>query len=574
MNFKKIKKPLVALFTLATILIGCKQEEVEFSLPSHSVTEVSHQYQGFTVSVNQEVSFADLSTGVVDRTWSLDDGVIADVFKLDKDVPDILEIRDILRDRANLTDEEYAEVREKLLLGDQSIIPTYKDYILKLAFPNAGVYTIYLNQVFENNAYVEDETEPRDTNVIDRFFTITVTDRVSFQNITVSELDNSGNPGAAQPVANGGATATVTAGKTARVGFTVTGSPDNIEIESGSAKIVDNSLVLNADGTGSIDIKYSSVGQYSIVLTATRSSPAANLTTTLSNVVEVIPSTEPVTLDKAIVNGDLGLTLTFSREMEANTLVAGDFSVDIKDKNGVSVAATVGTAELDSQDPSILHLTLDGDKAYDDDTVTVSYTKNAFSTTDGVALESVSDYGVLTGQNPNLIAGNGEFENTLGLDWKWIGNMTIGQVELVDPPTPVNTTSVTPSGKVAWLTVNKGNTSGARNNAQIQTAQELPIVKDKSYRIKFKRYVQDETVSDTKALSIILRFINSGGLQADQFFSITDASAIDSWIQEERVITANEDGYVNAKLTILPNWTSWASFYIDDVVFQEYNLRP
>ena len=303
----------------------------------------------------------------------------------------------------------------------------------------------------------------------------------------------------------------------------------------------------------------------------------ANVTRSMSNAINVIPSTEPVTLDKAIVNGDLGLTLTFSREMDVNTLLAADFSVDIKDKNGVSIAATVDTAELDSQDASILHLVLTGDKAYDDDTVTVSYTKNVFATTDGVTLENVSAYAVLTGQNPNLIPGNGEFENALGVDWKWIGNMTIGGVELVDPPTPANATSVSPSGKVAWLTVNKGNTSGARNNAQIQTVQDLAIIKDKSYRVKFKKYVKDETVSDTKAVNIIFRFVpTAGGANADQFFPLNtnDPNNLDRWIQEERIFTADANGYVNSKLTILPNWTSWADIHVDDVILQEYNTRP
>ena len=580
MKFKKIVKPIIAIFALAVFVLGCKQEEEDFSLPSHSVLEVSHQYQNFTISVNQEVSFADLSTGIVDRTWSLDDGVVADVFKLDKDVPDILEIRDVLRNRQNLTEEEYQLVRAKLLIGDQTILPTYEDNILKLSFPTAGVYNIYVNQVFENNAFVEQETTARDTNIIDRVLTVTVTDRLGFSNFTVSELDNSGTPGVAMPIVIANNVieqgVMVTAGKTARIGFNYTGAPDSVTIESGTGKVVDNSLVLNTDGTGSIDIKYSRVGQYDLVFTAVRSTPAGTLTTTLENPVEVIPSTEPVTLDKAIVTEDGNVKLTFSREMESSTLVPSDFSIDIKDKNGASIAVTVDNAELDTQDASLLTLTLAGDRAYDDDTVTVTYTKNAFATTDGVLLETQTDYAVLTGQNPDLLEGAGMFENDLGVDWNWVGNKVIPEVEITDPPTPANVTNVSPSGRVVRLTHNKNGGTNL-NAANCESARIVPGMEvGKSYRFTFKRYVRDNPSAASRSVNLIFRFVPTTGGNGDQFFSlgVGNANNLDRWIEGEYIFTADKASYVDAKLRLVTNWSAYADVHLDDVVLQVYNLRP
>lgn len=583
MKIKNVLKSLIAILSIAFVFSGCQNNDKEYDLPSHSVVEVSHQYQNFTVQINQEVSVADLSSGVVDRTWSLDEGVEAIVYKLDKDVPDILEIRDLLRDRNNLSDEELAIVLEKIQLGDQTVLPTYKDAVLKLSFPTGGVYNVYLKHTFQENAYVEQEETKRDTTVVDRMVTINVFERVLFTDFTVSELDTNGNPGTPMPilVENNTITqrATVTAGKTARIGFNYSGSPDNVEVTSGNAKLVENSLVLNADGTGSIDVKYSRVGEYDLVVNGVRATPAANYTITLENAVEVIPSTDPVTIDRSVVNSDLGITLAFSREMDEATLLPTDFAVNITDKNGNNVPVTVDTAVLDPQDAAILYLTLAGDSAYDDDTVTVSYTKGTFSTTDGVLLENQTDLAVLTGQNPNIIGDAGMFENPLAVDWNWVGNKTITSVEIVDPPTPVHTTSVSPSGKVVWLTVNKSG-PGAANGANCETARAIDGIEiGKSYRFLFKRYVRnDPSVTGSKAANLIFRFISptttSGN--GDQFFplNIGDPNSIDRWVDSELIFTVDKDAYIGAKMRMVTQWSTYADIHIDDLVFQEYNLRP
>ena len=153
MKIKKIFNPLFRVLAMLIIIISCSENEKNLSIPSHSVFEVSHQNVENTVQINQEISFADLSTGVKERTWSLDEGVIATVFRLDKDVPDILDLRAILANRDNLTPEEIEIVEAKLKLGDQTILPTYKDPILKLSFPEPGIYNINLKHYSEQEHF-------------------------------------------------------------------------------------------------------------------------------------------------------------------------------------------------------------------------------------------------------------------------------------------------------------------------------------------------------------------------------------------------------------------------------------
>lgn len=296
MKLNKIYKYLSLALGFVLMVSCVPDNEPDIKPISHSILEVSNMFDNYTVNVNQEVTFADVSTGVVDRTWSLDDGVTAKVLKLDKDVPDILEIRALLRNRADLTPEELAIVEAKLLLGDQSVLPDYKDPFLKLSFETGGVYNINIKQEFEDFPFVEDEEVARDTKILDRVMTITVLERISILGLSVAELDAGGNPGtsfgltytgAGNSVFNVTQPAMVSAGSTVRISFAFGGNPDAVVVTSPGGTVVPNSTVLNTDGTGTVDIQYNAPGSYDLEFSVDRAIPATIFTGTFTSSITV-----------------------------------------------------------------------------------------------------------------------------------------------------------------------------------------------------------------------------------------------------------------------------------------------
>ena len=175
-------------------------------------------------------------------------------------------------------------------IGDQSVIPSYKEPILKLSFPNAGVYEVSIDQEFEDFPFIEDRTEVADTKFVTKVFSVTVVGPIRFSNIQGAVLNPDGTTGTPFNVTEEGLEP-VTVGSTIRYTFTISGSVDTITATSYTgANVVPGSIVNDpTTGTGSVDIEYTTAGEtYDVELNASRVNPEGNVTSTFLNAISVI----------------------------------------------------------------------------------------------------------------------------------------------------------------------------------------------------------------------------------------------------------------------------------------------
>lgn len=355
-------------------LMACKRDEIGPQEPSHRRIVTSEMDFENLIRVNGTISFGDVSPGVISRTWTFPENVV-DILESDNDV-------------------------------------TSSEATVKAMFLEAGEHEVRLQQVFENPAYVGESVSGTE---LDTMILITVLDSIE-ANTQAYYLNADGTLGEAL-IMEDNAENLVTAGSQIRFVQDVIGEPIFFRwsFEGAAPATIEDNRV-------EVDVKYSQLGNFGMNFIAWRDRPGGRDTITYENLIKVVPSTEPVTLDDVVSQGQ-DIALVFSREIEPSSVMAGDFRVSIESSAG-PLSPAIGTASIDNSQGNIVLLSLSGETIYDDDVVKVSYTPGAIITTDGVNSDAFTDEVMRFETKPNLLVDTDydySFENTFAENWSYLG---------------------------------------------------------------------------------------------------------------------------------------------------------
>ncbi|MEM9985524.1 MAG: hypothetical protein AAF804_10550, partial [Bacteroidota bacterium] len=354
-------------------LVACKKEEQPLPEASHRVIVTSEMDYDNKVRVDGTITFGDVSAGVVSRTWTFP-----------ADAVDILE-------------------------SDDDVTST--EATVKVQWLAVGEFEVNLSQVFESDAYVGGTVTERE---LDTTIVITVLDSISVS-VEAFLVNPDGSAGEAL-IMEDGAKNEVQAGGTVRFTYQAVGEPLDFlwQLEGGNPSTVNDDRV-------EVDVKYTQLGTYGVYFQASRARPGGRDTAIFDDLITVIPSADPVTLDDVVKQGD-DIALVFSREMEASSLDAGSFTVMIEN-DGSTLTPSVGEASIDASQGNIVLLTLSGETLYDDDVVKVGYQPGSLRTTDGTNADAFSDQ-VMRVEKTNLLEQTSYdygFENSFVSNWSYLG---------------------------------------------------------------------------------------------------------------------------------------------------------
>ena len=329
----------------ASLLLGaisCEEEAVNDDF-SHSMVTTSFGNQTNLLQINDTMSFIDLSRGIETRRWEFPEGVAID----EKGQP----------------------------------VTTSNKSELKVSFLKPGEYQIKIAQNFSNEVYVGDQQ--LDTKEYTETIPVKVLDSVrakfTAQNIITDVAlvlaDNEKNK--------------VEAGHSVRFNITSTGEPTTniLTLTRPGAEPIKIMGGANAEGVINIDHKFSTPGIYSVSLYC--ASTFSSSTVEYSDLVEVIPSSDPVTLDAVIRASSNEVGLVFSRAMQdASTCAIDAFTVKITN-TGDDIPCNI--TEISTSEATV-KLKLDTD-IYNTDSISISYdeTKGNLVTTDNTAATSFTD---------------------------------------------------------------------------------------------------------------------------------------------------------------------------------------
>lgn len=539
MNIKYIKW-LICSLTL--VFFACKEDHI-ISIPSHKLTLNSSENNGNKTEVGARVSLGDISTGIESRKWTIEEGV-ADIINADNDT------------------ESTASV-------------------LNFRFLKTGMQNITLSQVFKENAFVGVEDEVNSgKKEFEETFTFEVLEQIKLSNVEAAVLDSNGNTEKLLTLEND-ALNEVSAGKTVRYSFDVVGQPETIVAESEGANAVEGSEIIDLENNkASIDVKYSKVKNYNVSLTASRLNPVGNGALAFTNLITIVGSTEPVTLEStSIINGKI--TLAFSREMEASSVNANDFSITLKNKSNVTIPASIQNVAVQSGDATLVDLTLNGETVYDDDIATVSYTKGSFATTDGVLLESFTNQQAISGGGNILVGTDYDFDfekSGTGIE-NWRSNTTFCGPCIAENSSYEYSTEQAKTGSTSLkLNVLQGGVAALVNTTTSGVDIEYPIVSGQTYEIGLWAYVPASHNFGPSQVNI-RTFTNDGSGALDPGFPsliLNNSTPKDTWVYGSVTASFNS---TSAKLIMrirnnIAGPVQPVSIYLDNITIKAVNPRP
>ncbi|WP_298533095.1 hypothetical protein [uncultured Algibacter sp.] len=345
-NFKYI-----TMFFIATLLfVGCGEDRtVDTVDTNHRIIVTSEMDYENTIAIAGHIDFGDISRGVVSRTWTLPENSTS-----------------IQGEDGNTSSKD----------------------VIKGFFYKPGVYNVTLNQTFSDNVYPNDDsTMPINGRELDTTIVVTVLDSIKSV-LKIYHLNDDGTTGAELVLADN-AENEVTASKTLRLTYTATGEPESAIWTSEGGK---PDRIPTKEDENEVDMRFNKLGTWDLDFLATRFRPEDGDTLSFKRLIKVIPSTEPVVLERVSEKDDGKVALEFSREMDESTVNADDFSVRIENDGNIINPLILG-ATLDPDEGNIILLELDNEKLYYDDEVFVSYTPGNLRTADLVDATAITDAG-------------------------------------------------------------------------------------------------------------------------------------------------------------------------------------
>ncbi|WP_298502939.1 hypothetical protein [uncultured Maribacter sp.] len=348
----KQNKFLSMLFVMSLLFVACEeQEELNLTDVNHRVIVTSEQDFANTINVGGDIDLGDISRGVESRTWTL-------------------------------------PINGSIISGGTG--QTSSENVIKAVFNKAGVYDVVLNQKFKGNVFRnEDSTTPSDTRELDTTIVVTVIDSITSV-LKAHRINPDGSIGAEINLADD-AEHELEASNSIRLSYTAIGEPQNINWSSEGGK---PKLINQKDTEDFVDMRFNKLGSWDLQYIADRFRPTDADTLFFENVIKVIPSPAPVTLDR-VAEREGKINLEFSREIDDATVNAANFTVRIENNtdemNPIVLNPTVSLASVDNDEATIVILEIDGAQIYNDDQVYISYTPGVLSTVDGKESEAITD---------------------------------------------------------------------------------------------------------------------------------------------------------------------------------------
>lgn len=364
-------------FILFSLLFysGCKKDDLVLEEPSHRVIFTSEMDFENKINVGEEIALGDVSAGVVSRTWTFPADVV-DIIGSDNDA-------------------------------------TSEEATVRAIFNQVGDHPVQLTQVFKSPAYVG--TTQTTSTQLDTTIIIRVLDFVDIS-LNAHFLNDDGSLGEALDF-SGLDTNIVPASRTVRYTYSVIGEPENylIQFEGGDPEVVEGFQEF-------IDVKYKRLGTYGVSFFASRDRPFGRDTVLLTDFVNVVPSTDPLTIDE-VTERDGKIALVFSREVDPATIAPETFSVEIKNLWNTFTPA-VTEVSLDPNEANVVLLSLDNESVYNDDEVRVTYVPGELTSADGVKADGFTDK-LLVFRKVNILKEtifdysfeNGTVDNWVDLEW-------------------------------------------------------------------------------------------------------------------------------------------------------------
>ncbi|MBW1296251.1 PKD domain-containing protein [Aquimarina litoralis] len=514
---KKLLKFMTMLIMGVITIISCQNDDVDTDVPSQRVIFTSEQSQGNQIRLNTDLTFGDVSTGVVSRTWTFPEGV------------------------TNITESN--------------------SDVVKATFTQVGEHNVTLNQVFEEEAFVNGVLRGRelDTTIVVRVIEPIVV------NLRANYINPDGTLGGALTMSDD-AENEVIASRAVRYTFDLEGEPQNIDwtLDGGDPE--------TATGINQVDVTYKRLGTYGINVEANTNRPFGEAIASFSNLVTVVPSTDPVTLDRVQGKRDGTLALEFSREMEESTIVSDQFSLTI-DNDGTSIPATIQSIRLDPSERNVLLISLSGDQIYIDDTVTVSYTAGSLFTTDGVQSDSFMDIPMDSfEQGENILESTTvdfSFENSTNDD-NWPYQFWGGIWELYDFSIDFSRARTGTRSGVVDMQANGGMIIG-------HTSGTFPLEAGQGYEIGIWSYV--ENVGNTPAGSnnpdLRIYWTPATNFALGPNPEISADFPTNQWVYSSVLVTATE---TEDKQFLIRGFNEFNNMpiriYIDDLFVSKVDLRP
>ncbi|WP_299254329.1 hypothetical protein [uncultured Aquimarina sp.] len=514
---KKLLRYMIILIISTIAIISCQDDDVDINVPSQRVIFTSEQSQGNQIRLNSNLTFGDVSTGVISRIWTFPEGV------------------------ANVT--------------------TSNSDVVKAVFTRIGEHNITLNQVFEEDAYVDGQLRGRE---LDTTIVVRVIEPIAI-NLKGNYINPDGTIGAALDISNN-AENEVIASRSIRYTFELTGEPQNIDwtLDGGDPE--------TASGVNEIDVTYKRIGSYDIDVEANTNRPLGTAVSSFTNLIKVIPSTDPVTLDRVTGKRDGTLALEFSREMDEASIVSDQFSLSIEN-NSTSIPATIQSIRLDPSEKNVLLVSLIGDLIYIDDSVTVSYTAGSLFTTDGVQAESFVDISMDSfEQGENILESTTvdfSFENSTNDD-NWPYQFWGGIWELYDFSIDFSRAKTGTRSGVVNMQANGGMIIG-------HTSGTFPLEAGQGYEIGIWSYVENigNTPGGSNNPDLRIYWTPATNFSLGPNPEITSSYPTNQWVYSSIVVTATE---TEEKQFLIRGFNEFNNMpikiFIDDLFVSKVNLRP
>jgi len=351
---------------------SCKKDnDTDLIEANHQVIFTSEMDFQNTIQVEGSISFGDVSSGVASRTWTFPEGV--DIVDSDNDV-------------------------------------TSTEANVKAIFNEVGQFDVRLQQTFKSDAFVGQTMQGRD---LDTTIVVTVLDFIE-ATVEAHYINQDGTIGEPLNIADN-ARNEIPAARSIRYTFTGVGTPRTInwQLDGGDPDVFIGTQY-------QVDVKYKFLGTYNFAIIPSRARPFGIDTLAYENLITVIPSTDPVVVDQ-IVEQDGNIAVVFSREVDAATLRAEDFSVTVE--NGFYFNnSTITAATIDPNQGNVVLLALDNEPLYNNDFVRVNFTQGNLFSLDGVEASSFENE-LMTFITVNILPTTGydySFENTMSDDWQYL----------------------------------------------------------------------------------------------------------------------------------------------------------
>jgi len=503
-----ILKTLIFICLASTLLISCSKDDDNDLQVNNSYVTTSFGSSAIILPIYDDMSFIDLSRGVVSREWKFPDGT---------------------------------------LNTDSLPITSSTDEVVKVMFTKPGTYNVSIHQVYEDNVYLT--LQKMDSNILDQEISVEVLDSIRAL-FTANEITDPKDLTIASNANN-----KIEAGHEVQFTSTATGKPTSNEWTITK----DDNIVYKLTGENPV-FKFSATGKYSVTYFC--SSSFGKSSSTYENIIEVIPSDDPVTLDHMARSADNQINLTFSRSMnDVSTCDVAAFTLNV-----INGSHTVNVAvESMSYSDNVVTLKLDG-PIYNSDIITLTYdsTIGDLATLDGMKVDSFSDMPMTDFNLPSILEDTDYdfgFEQ-FGAD-AWVSDGWGGFNDF----SLSTSTSIVHSGKQSLkITMNAG--SGAIfHQAKNGSAVEFNCVKGQKYSLGMWVYLENMGSGNNPSFHTYQAIATDwGSIQHE----LTNED-VGKWIHLTEEITINSD---HNYFWLRPNGNEGeVNMYLDDITLIPIETR-